>query len=216
MKDDRIRVSSNLVAKRVWSFCLRTTAIQTENWHRFSDSTCTVIITGPLTSSQSAARDQNGLRLLALDLGDLGRPSLVLTFVQPSTILLLSSRQEQPFLDALLAIRHILEAVDTQNRPSIFLVEASQPTPSIRPADCPRTMRRGPLQALCVGFGLSTAVIAQDSLDTWLERQVPYSLQGVLDNIGPDGAKVSGSHAGIVVASPSKSEPDCKAAIEYL
>jgi glucoamylase len=52
-------------------------------------------------------------------------------------------------------------------------------------------------------------VARQSSLDDYLTKQEPISQQGVLDNIGPDGAKVEGASAGIVVASPSKSEPDC-------
>lgn len=51
---------------------------------------------------------------------------------------------------------------------------------------------------------------ASGSLDSWLAAESPYALQGVLDNIGAGGAKVSGAKSGIVVASPSKSDPDCK------
>ncbi|KAL2007730.1 hypothetical protein VTN00DRAFT_7712 [Thermoascus crustaceus] len=49
---------------------------------------------------------------------------------------------------------------------------------------------------------------ASGSLDSWLAAESPYALQGVLDNIGADGAEVSGAKSGIVVASPSKSDPD--------
>ncbi|KAK3353146.1 family 15 glycosyl hydrolase [Lasiosphaeria hispida] len=38
------------------------------------------------------------------------------------------------------------------------------------------------------------------------EREI--ALQGVLDNIGPSGTKVPGAAAGIVIASPSKENPD--------
>ena len=71
-------------------------------------------------------------------------------------------------------------------------------------------MTRYLFQALCVALGVTQSVFAQDDLDVWLESQVPIARQGVLDNIGSEGAKVSGASSGIVVASPSKSDPDCK------
>ncbi|KAJ9249827.1 CAZyme family GH15 and CBM20 [Paecilomyces variotii] len=49
---------------------------------------------------------------------------------------------------------------------------------------------------------------ATGSLDSWLATESPYALQGVLANIGPDGADASGASSGIVIASPSKSDPD--------
>lgn len=51
---------------------------------------------------------------------------------------------------------------------------------------------------------------AGGSLDTWLAAESPIALQGVLNNIGAGGAKVTGARAGIVVASPSKNEPPCR------
>ncbi|KAF2757603.1 putative glucan 1,4-alpha-glucosidase [Pseudovirgaria hyperparasitica] len=45
-------------------------------------------------------------------------------------------------------------------------------------------------------------------LDSYIESQLQRSLQGVFDNIGPDGAKAPGAHAGIVIASPSTLDPD--------
>ena len=51
---------------------------------------------------------------------------------------------------------------------------------------------------------------ATGSLDSWLSTESPYALQGVLNNIGADGSKASGASSGIVVASPSKNNPDCK------
>lgn len=50
---------------------------------------------------------------------------------------------------------------------------------------------------------------ATGSLEAWIATESPYALQALLDNIGADGAKVKGAAAGIVVASPSKNEPDC-------
>lgn len=49
----------------------------------------------------------------------------------------------------------------------------------------------------------------QSSLESYLEAQEPISIQGVIDNIGGFGTKVDGASEGVVVASPSKSDPDC-------
>lgn len=49
---------------------------------------------------------------------------------------------------------------------------------------------------------------AAGSLTSWLASESPIALQGVLNNIGVSGSKASGARSGIVVASPSKSNPD--------
>lgn len=48
------------------------------------------------------------------------------------------------------------------------------------------------------------------NLDTFVATEKAIALQGVLNNIGPKGSKVPGAGAGFVVASPSKSDPDCE------
>ncbi|KAH8427554.1 glycoside hydrolase family 15 protein [Aspergillus melleus] len=48
----------------------------------------------------------------------------------------------------------------------------------------------------------------QADVDSFIEKQTPIAKQGVLDNIGADGERVEGAAAGIVVASPSKEDPD--------
>lgn len=50
----------------------------------------------------------------------------------------------------------------------------------------------------------------QSSLDTFIKAQADISIKGVLANIGTDGSKAKGVPAGIVVASPSRTNPDCK------
>lgn len=50
----------------------------------------------------------------------------------------------------------------------------------------------------------------QTSLDDFVKNQADISIKGVLANIGGGGSKAQGVSAGIVVASPSKSNPDCK------
>ncbi|KAF2437500.1 carbohydrate-binding module family 20 protein [Karstenula rhodostoma CBS 690.94] len=48
----------------------------------------------------------------------------------------------------------------------------------------------------------------QASVDTFITSQRAVSIEGVLANIGADGSKAQGAAAGIVVASPSRSNPD--------
>lgn len=49
---------------------------------------------------------------------------------------------------------------------------------------------------------------ATGSLTSWLASESPIALQGVLNNVGASGSKAQGAKSGIVVASPSKSNPD--------
>lgn len=49
----------------------------------------------------------------------------------------------------------------------------------------------------------------QSGVDAFIDKQTPIAKQGVLSNIGADGSLVQGASAGIVVASPSKENPDC-------
>ena len=51
----------------------------------------------------------------------------------------------------------------------------------------------------------------QADLETFIQEQGKISIAGVLANIGPDGSEADGVPPGVVVASPSRSEPDCKA-----
>lgn len=52
-------------------------------------------------------------------------------------------------------------------------------------------------------------LVARD-LEDFIDRQSEISIDGVLANIGPDGSNVVGLPPGVVVASPSRSDPDCK------
>ena len=49
----------------------------------------------------------------------------------------------------------------------------------------------------------------QASIDEFVTSQADISIKGVLANIGTDGSKAQGVPAGIVVASPSRTDPDC-------
>lgn len=50
---------------------------------------------------------------------------------------------------------------------------------------------------------------AAGSLDNFIASERPRALEGVLENIGAGGSKVSGAGPGVVVASPSKEDPNC-------
>ncbi|KMU88965.1 hypothetical protein CIHG_06766 [Coccidioides immitis H538.4] len=63
--------------------------------------------------------------------------------------------------------------------------------------------------SLVSGSEAKFALRQEETLEQWLETESSYALQSILDNIGDDGAKVQGAHAGIVVASPSRADPDC-------
>lgn len=47
-------------------------------------------------------------------------------------------------------------------------------------------------------------------LEKWICNEETVALHGVLNNIGSDGSNVKGAGSGIVVASPSKKDPDCR------
>lgn len=47
------------------------------------------------------------------------------------------------------------------------------------------------------------------TLEDFIRTQGEISIKGVLANIGPDGSRAQGVPPGIVVASPSRSDPDC-------
>ena len=55
----------------------------------------------------------------------------------------------------------------------------------------------------------------QTSLSSFIQSESSIALQGVLDNIGANGSKVSGASSGIVVASPSKVDPDCESILMH-
>lgn len=48
------------------------------------------------------------------------------------------------------------------------------------------------------------------TLDGFITTERARAIQGVLANIGPDGAECPGCYPGVVAASPSTEDPDCK------
>lgn len=56
----------------------------------------------------------------------------------------------------------------------------------------------------------------QDRLTSQIEQLNKVAFQGVLNNIGPKGSKAPGALAGIIIASPSTSDPNCKCVLVRL
>ncbi|KAJ7069493.1 glucoamylase [Mycena amicta] len=52
------------------------------------------------------------------------------------------------------------------------------------------------------------AVLAQTAVDSYIATESPIAKAGLLANIGPSGSKSQGAKAGIVIASPSNTNPD--------
>lgn len=51
--------------------------------------------------------------------------------------------------------------------------------------------------------------ILKRSVDSFVQSETPIAWSKLLCNIGPNGCAASGAAAGVVIASPSKSSPDC-------
>jgi glucoamylase len=51
---------------------------------------------------------------------------------------------------------------------------------------------------------------ATASLNTWLSTEASFALDGILTNIGANGAYAKTAKAGVVIASPSTESPDCE------
>jgi len=64
--------------------------------------------------------------------------------------------------------------------------------------------------ALSCAYASPNVRLAERDLTSDIEAEYTRSLQGVLDNLGPDGALAPGAAAGVLVASPSTVNPDCK------
>ncbi|GJN68086.1 glucoamylase precursor [Purpureocillium lilacinum] len=78
-------------------------------------------------------------------------------------------------------------------------------------------MLRALVSSLAAIAALQDAVVASPSvhrrnrcteLEDFIKKQNKVSIDGVLANIGPDGSKAKGASPGVVVASPSRSDPD--------
>lgn len=62
---------------------------------------------------------------------------------------------------------------------------------------------------LVSSLGLCASAFAQSStVNSYVSTESPIAKAGVLANIGPSGAKSSGAYPGVVIASPSSTDPD--------
>jgi len=67
---------------------------------------------------------------------------------------------------------------------------------------------RSPMRLLSFLGSLSfIAFSVQQSIDSYIQSETPIAKAGVLANIGPDGSKSSGASPGVVIASPSTTNP---------
>jgi glucoamylase len=57
---------------------------------------------------------------------------------------------------------------------------------------------------------------ATGSLDSFIASESTVARQGILNNIGSGGSKVPGAAPGLVIASPSKSNPDCGYSVDSI
>lgn len=76
-------------------------------------------------------------------------------------------------------------------------------------------IRAGIISALLLIRSLSAVsaelMVKKDlDLQEFIDSEFMVTLNGVLANIGPSGVRVPGAESGIVVASPSRANPDCK------
>ncbi|KAJ7367346.1 glucoamylase [Mycena albidolilacea] len=61
---------------------------------------------------------------------------------------------------------------------------------------------------LLSALSVCVSVLAQTSVDSYIATESPIAKAGVLANIGPSGSKSQGAKAGVVIASPSTTNPD--------
>ncbi|KAI0144327.1 carbohydrate-binding module family 20 protein [Xylariaceae sp. FL1272] len=62
--------------------------------------------------------------------------------------------------------------------------------------------------ALALAMLATCSVATANKVDSFVTKQRAISLQGVLNNIGPDGSKASGASSGVIIASPSTEDPN--------
>lgn len=59
-----------------------------------------------------------------------------------------------------------------------------------------------------IGAVSLVALSVQQNVDSYISSESPIAKAGVLANIGPTGSKSLGAAAGVVIASPSTTNPD--------
>lgn len=74
----------------------------------------------------------------------------------------------------------------------------------------PFLVSAGPMQV--ASYAITTELPVED-IASFIAAEKPIALQGVLNNIGPNGKLVPSAASGLVIASPSKLNPDCKSVL---
>jgi glucoamylase len=64
--------------------------------------------------------------------------------------------------------------------------------------------------ALWQGGVVAIPAYGLSDIDRFITKQSDVSIKGMLANIGADGKRAQGAAPGAVVASPSRTDPDCK------
>lgn len=60
------------------------------------------------------------------------------------------------------------------------------------------------------GMRETRSALLKRDVDSFIETEGPIALSELLCNIGPDGCHSSGVDPGLVIASPSTEDPDCR------
>lgn len=61
-----------------------------------------------------------------------------------------------------------------------------------------------------VVYGHPSTLSKRVNVDNWIAQELPIARAQLLCNIGPSGCNAAGVASGLVIASPSKQDPDCK------
>jgi len=59
------------------------------------------------------------------------------------------------------------------------------------------------------GIPASASLYKRATLDEWIASETSIAFAGILANAGPTGAKSYGAAQGLLLASPSTTDPDC-------
>jgi hypothetical protein len=72
------------------------------------------------------------------------------------------------------------------------------------------------LISLAYGIPASTSLYRRATLDDWIASETSTALAGILANAGSTGAKSYGAVQGLLLASPSTTDPDCEQGTQSL
>lgn len=112
---------------------------------------------------------------------------------------------------ALLSLTYNLTATPLSSYlPSFSALSISASFPHIQPLTMRLYGSSLPFISALLSLTAASPVLESRDLNSYVATERAIALQGVKDNIGPDGKKVPGAGAGYVVASPSRVDPPCE------